>query len=270
MTRHSETPQQDTAEERLLRTMYDERAPKRIDTNQAWAAVAPRLALQSAGARRGLGLWPTRASGRRTSWRTGLGIAAALVALPVLLMGAGLVKERLIPIDPGMQRIEDEGLYQRLNLSQTVEGVTITITGAYADEGRTVFYYRVQLSPELARQYQSAAIGAWDLTADQAAQATRAPAVAGGLGVCSPWDSATRSASCYMVQGPFDAGATASRITLALYISRVYLISTGSGSSEINGHWRYQFTIPFHHINIGSVEQFFPHLLHLAPTQPQP
>jgi hypothetical protein len=272
MARRSESNPLDTAEERQLRALYLARAPEQIETDQAWAAVAPRLALQSTSARqrRGLGLWPTSASGRRFDWRTRLGIAAALVALPVMLMGVGLVKENLMPIDPGMQRIADEGLYQYVNQSQTVDGVTITVTAAYADEGRTVFYYHVRLSPQLARYNQSAAIGAWNLTAEQAATQANAPTGDGGLGVCAPWDNATRSASCYMVQGPFTSGATATHITLTLDISRVYLMPTGAGSTEINGQWRYQFTIPFHHMNVGSVEQFFPHLLHLAPVRPQP
>lgn len=269
MTQRSDSDLLESAEEQALRELYLERAPEHVETERAWAAVAQRLAPQPASAGRRpqrLRLWAPRSSGQRSGWRAGIGAAAALVALPLLLMGAGIAKERLMSLDPGMQRIADERLYQEVNQSQTVDGVTITVTAAYADEGRTVFYYRVQLSPEMARQYQRADLGSWDFTDSQG----NTPSGSGGVGTCAPWDSATRSVACYMIAGPFAAGSAASQIALRLDISRVYLLPAGSGSSEVDGQWRYQFTIPFHHINIGSVEQFFPHLLHLAPTQPQP
>lgn len=272
MTPRSESDLLDGAEEQALRDLYYQHAPEHVESEHAWAAIAPRLALQSAGARqkRGLRLWAPRPSGERRGRRAGLGVAAALVALPLLLMGAGLAKEQLMALDPGMQRIADEHLYREVGQSQTQDGVTITVTAAYADEGRSVFYYHIQLSPALARQYQRADIGSWDFTDGQVNTPTQSPNVSGGLGTCAPWDIATRSASCYMIDGPFTAGATASQITLILAISRVYLTSRESGSREIRGLWRFQFAIPYHHNNIGSVEQFFPHLLHLAPTQSQP
>jgi hypothetical protein len=268
MTQRSDSDLLESAEEQALRELYLERAPEHIETERAWAAVAQRLAPQPADARRirGLRHWATRPGGRRSGWRAGLGAAAALVALPLLLMGAGIAKERLMALDPGMQRIADERLYQEVNQSQTVNGVTISVTAAYADEGRTVFYYHIQLSPELAQRYQRVDLGSWDFTDSQG----NTPSGSGGLGTCAPWDSATRSVACYMIAGPFAAGAAESHIALRLDISRVYLTPAGAGSSAVDGQWRYQFTIPFHHINIGSVEQFFPHLLHLAPTQPQP
>ena len=267
MPQRSDSDLLESAEEQALREMYLERAPEHVETERAWAAVAQRLAPQpaSAGRRRRMRLWAPRSSGQRSGWRAGMGAAAALVALPLLLMGAGIAKERLMSLDPGMQRIADERLYQEVNQSQTVDGVTITVTGAYADEGRTVYFYHVRISPELARHYQSALLGQLNVTAEP----TSVQSAGGGLGVCAPWDSVTKSLSCYLVQGPFEPGA-ASHITINFDISRVYLSPPGAGSDEIDGHWRFQFTIPFHHMNIGSVEQFFPHLLHLAPTQPQP
>lgn len=269
MTQRSDSDLLQSAEERALREVYLERAPEHVETERAWVAVAQRLAPQhvSANLPHRLRLWARRPSGRRMGWRARLGAAAALVALPLLLMGAGIAKERLMSLDPGMQRIADESLYQDVNQSQTVGGVTISITAAYADEGRTVFYYHIQLSPELAGQYQRADLGSWNLTTSEG----YAQSGNGAIGTCAPWDSTTRSGSCYMIEGPFAAGAAVSHVTLTLDILRVYLLlPAGSSSSVMEGHWRYQFTIPFHHINVGSVEQFFPHLLHLAPTQPQP
>ncbi len=267
MARQANSDPMETAEERLLRATYNERAPQHIETDRAWAAVAPRLLLQAASVRPGGRVWvhSTQSGGRRRfGWLGRLGLAAAVVALPIALMGVGFVKERLTPLDPGMQRIADEGLYHAVGQSQTVDGVTITVTNAYADEGRTVIYYRVQMSPALAQSNRNALIGSWDLSDARGVEPT------GGIGTCSAWDSVTRSSSCYMIAGPLHPAASASDITLTLDITTVYLTQTDGAQGDAHGHWRFLFTTPYHHINVGSVEQFFPHLLHLAPTSSQP
>jgi hypothetical protein len=73
-----------------------------------------------------------------------------------------------------------------------------------------------------------------------------------------------------MVEGPFHPTAGASRVTLTLDITKIYLNRAAGGYDELTGHWRFQFALPFHETNVGSVEQFFPHLLHLLPTGQQP
>lgn len=265
MTRHAETEPLAGDDEELLRDLYHERAPAQIELHRAWAEVAPRLTLQSASVRR------SHSGGRRFGWRARLGVAAAILALPVTLMGVGFAKENLMPLDAGMQRINDEGLYQYVNQSQTHDGVTVTLTAAYADEGRTVFYYRVQLASELAQRHESAVIGSWNLTSAQGDNTSATSDTRTYPGTCAAWDSATNSTSCYMIQAPFKVGTSASQIALTLDITQVYLpLRAAQGYDTLTGDWRYQFTIPFHHTDVGSSGQFFPHLLHLIPRHAQP
>lgn len=273
MAQHSVSDPLEPAFEQHVRAAFKEHAPEHVEVDRAWAVVAGRLTFGAESTLRTTtaSAWWARSSGRRRpGWRAMLVATVAVLALPVLLMGAGFLRERLSALDPGMQRIIDEHLYQSIGQNQTVDGITITLTAAYADEGRTVFFYRVAMSPALAQRYESAAIGSWSLTDEQGNESTVAPPATGGVGICSAWQSEARSQDCYMVQGPFHPAASATQISLALDITRVYLIGPGSAHVQITGDWQFQSNVPFHHMNVGSVEQFFPHLLHLVPGGQQP
>ncbi|MDP9375159.1 MAG: DUF4179 domain-containing protein [Chloroflexota bacterium] len=46
--------------------------------------------------------------------------------------------------DDGTRRVEAAGLVQRVNLSQTIDGITVTVWGAYADANRILIGYTVE------------------------------------------------------------------------------------------------------------------------------
>jgi hypothetical protein len=71
-----------------------------------------------------------------------------LVLALCLALGAGAwavspIVDRLFRVDPGLNHIGQAGLGQDLALSQTVEGVTVTLERAYADANRIAFVVTV-------------------------------------------------------------------------------------------------------------------------------
>lgn len=263
MARYPASDPQERSAEDLLQATFQERAPATVDVDRSWAAVAERMAfagqdrrLANAAVRGRPGLGGSYLVGRRRA----LIAVAAVLLLPILLLGAGYVKEHYLGTDPGTQRIEDEHLYTNVGQRQEADGITVTITRAYADEGRTEVFYTVQLSPELEKRYRGAFLIEWSLTDQQSAE----PSNGGGLGSCTSWNAGDGRAYCTMIEGPFHPAAGVNQLIINLNVVKVALI--GSSPHDIRtGPWDFQFALPFHHMNIGSVEQFFPHLFHLHP-----
>jgi hypothetical protein len=263
MARHLASDPQEHTTEHLLQATLQERSPATVETERAWSAVAIRLTF--AGQERGAGTAP--AHPRRAFLgsyldrrRRALIAVAAVLLLPILLLGAGFVREHYLGTDPGTQRIEDEHLYTTIGQRQVADGITITVTRAYADEGRTEVFYTVQLSPDLERRYEGAFLIQWSLTDLQAAE----PSGGGGLGTCTGWNGGDGRVYCTMIEGPFHPATGLSQLTISLHVAKVALMGTPSGDVR-TGPWDFQFGLPYHYLNIGSVEQFFPHLLHLHP-----
>lgn len=78
-------------------------------------------------------------------------VAAALLAL-VLLAGAAYavapILNRAFGMDPGTRQILQSNLGREVNLSQTVDGFTVTIQRVYADANRVVIGYTVSGPPD--------------------------------------------------------------------------------------------------------------------------
>jgi hypothetical protein len=263
MARFLASDPQERATEELLQATFQERAPATIEVDHSWAAVSGRLALVGqkqrparTSVRQSLGLGGSYLARRRRA----LIAVAAVLLLPILLLGAGYVKEHYLGTDPGTQRIEDEHLYTDIGQRQEADGITVTITHAYADEGRTEVFYAVLLSPELEKRYHGAFLIEWSLTDQQGAE----PSGGGGLGTCTGWNGGDGRVYCTMIEGPFHPAAGVNQLIISLNVVKVALM--GSSPHDMRtGPWDFQFALPFHQMNIGSVEQFFPHLLHLHP-----
>ncbi len=90
-------------------------------------------------------------------------VAVASVMTLVLSTGvyaASTIFRQLFQTDPGLQQVELLGLGHDLNISQTVDGVTVTLGRAYADANRVVLAFTVR--SEDGRQYT---VGPANLTA---------------------------------------------------------------------------------------------------------
>jgi hypothetical protein len=174
-----------------------------------------------------------------------------------------LIRESTMALDPGMQRIADEHLYQVIGQSRQADGITITVTAAYLDQGRTVIYYTLELAPAQRARYKRADLGSWTL----ADQAGAEPTGTGGLGTCEPWPSDGSPVHCYTLEGPVPQTASSQTVSLRFEVTRVYLLTKLGQQGVASGPWSFAFTVSYHQTNIGSVAQFFPHLLHLLPGQ---
>lgn len=258
-------PELEHAEEDAIATALAAHAPTDIEVEGAWAAVRSRLPLANAAPASAADRVTAPRSWRpvRRGWRAAAVLVAATCVLGVALGGAGLIRERTMALDPGMQRIADEHLYQEIGQTRQADGVTITVTAAYLDRGRSVIYYTVALAPVQRATYTRADLGSWSLTDQAGAE----PEGTGGLGTCEPWPSDGSPMHCYLLEGPMPEAANARTVVLQLVVSRVYLQTSGRAHAEATGPWSFAFSAPYHDTNIGSVMQFFPHLLHLVPGQ---
>lgn len=93
---------------------------------------------------------PRRASSQRAHWMpvTRLGWAALILGA-TLLFGSityalSSVISQVFSMLPGWQHIEEAHLAQELNLSQTLDGITVTLERAYADANEIVIGYTVK------------------------------------------------------------------------------------------------------------------------------
>lgn len=56
----------------------------------------------------------------------------------------------MIALDKGLQDIVENEYYEEMNVSQTIDGNTLTITGVVADHSGMIIYYKLQSSTDLA------------------------------------------------------------------------------------------------------------------------
>jgi hypothetical protein len=105
-----------------------------------------------------LDLWPTiqarvqpqRRSSRWAQWMPATRLGWAFMAL-VLCLAFGAVAYAVVPVvsrlfqqEAGLRHIEQANLVQELNLSQTIDGVTVTLERAYADANRIVVGFTIK------------------------------------------------------------------------------------------------------------------------------
>lgn len=71
-------------------------------------------------------------------------LKAAAMLIPLVLTSIiALAVVQGVRTDPGLQSVDERGLVETLNLSQTIDGITVTIERAYADQNRISVWYRV-------------------------------------------------------------------------------------------------------------------------------
>ncbi len=249
-------PQTETPDETFLRLALQAHAPKAIDVESAWSRVAEQITSTGQISKRPKSRWLRflGASGRQHAerWRRAW-ITAAVVALSLLFIGAGFAGGRLYfwggPFgDPGIQLIGDEHLYQDIEQQQQVHQVTITVTKAYADTGRTLIAYDLQVPASIAQRYNSVFVASYSLT-DQEGEEP-----AGGNTECTAFPHDGSPMHCLIMAPAFHPAAGVSQLTITLDIIEVYLIradSTGT-TDTLSGPWRFQFTLPMHQQNLGT------------------
>jgi hypothetical protein len=244
------TPTPEVADEALLRATLAECAPATVDAEAAWVAVSSRITAtaqnESSAKRRGFRLLRTGAAPRADSRRPFPKVAAVL-AVAVLLMGAGFAGAHFFQWSGKAQTVDREHLFTVVNQRQSEQGVTIMVNRAYADPGNTYLDYTIQLSSDLVGRYDHTVVASYDLT-DGSADGSEAGAGNTQCGTIS--DSG--QIDCLLDASPFHEGASVTQITITYTITRLYLQHSGnSDTTELSGHWSFQFTIPFHQPSLG-------------------
>lgn len=84
--------------------------------------------------------------------------ALIAVALTLLLVAqvsgaTSLLLDRVLRRDAGTVRVAEGQLGQQLNLSQTIQGITVTVQRAYADANRVVVGYTITVPDSIAADY---------------------------------------------------------------------------------------------------------------------
>ncbi len=248
------TENYDTEQEPLLREVMREHAPAHIDVEEAWAAVAPRLALAQApfdthrDASRA-GISPMIPAMKQLLHRQRvLVIAAAAMVIVLLLAGAAFGTPYWGGIFGGdkAKLIGDERLYTTINQSQTVSEVTITIDKVYADPGNIYIALTVRLPRSLAGKYNHTVVNKVTIANANGQQP-------GGMNVvCDPLSDDSTVAHCLFDTGPLRPDTDASHLTLTVDIGEVWLLRPNVHDPDVrSGPWHFTFTVPFHQQNPG-------------------
>jgi hypothetical protein len=109
----------------VLQELAEQEVPASLDL---WPAIQARLQTQRRASR-----WALWMPATRLGWAF-LFLAFGAVAYAL----APIVMSRLFQQEAGLRHVEQTGLVQELNLSQTVDGITVTLERAYADANRIV------------------------------------------------------------------------------------------------------------------------------------
>lgn len=163
-------------------------------------------------------------------WRRRIGLVAALgIFFLIVLTASGLANGWWNPIFGG-----DQSVYQPLSQTATDHGITIQLTQAYADEGRTVLVYTIR------------PLG----FTNQTNLSSTTPQKQEALSYTS-CDVQDGSYHCYWVQPSFLVPTGTHTLTLTWDIGQVIPQASVSPSvsrlASIKGDWHFVFTIPFHH-----------------------
>ncbi len=131
-------------------------------------------------------------------------------------------------------------LYATVNQQQTFNGVTIRITRAYADEGRTVIAYDISANDHSKQYYPNN----YDLTGSFPQKESPLSGTEGDPGH-------DHVVHYYMVVAPFLVPAGTNTLTLDWTIPELLVVQPGVGKQPgpLAGQWHFSFTIPFHHEN---------------------
>jgi len=118
----------------ILQEIAEQEVPDNVDL---WPAIQARVQPRRRSPR-----WAQLMPNTRLGW--------ALLAL-VLFLALGAVTHAVAPVvvrlfqqEAGLRHVEQTNLVQELNLSQTVDGVTVTLERAYADANRIVVGFTIK------------------------------------------------------------------------------------------------------------------------------
>jgi hypothetical protein len=123
-------------EQRVVRTLQEIAEREVPDSMDLWPAIRARLQLRRHRSPR-TRLVPTT--------RLGWAFLALVLLLAVSTMAYAVVPvvNRLFQQEVGLRQVEQAGLSQQIDLSQTIDGVTVTLERGYADVGRIVLGYTI-------------------------------------------------------------------------------------------------------------------------------
>jgi hypothetical protein len=128
-------------EERLVEILHEIAAADVADNVDLWPDIQARakpVQRQS----RWAGLMPTT----RLGWA--LGVLAAALALSTMVYAVGPIVSRVFQIVPSWQYLEEKQLLQDIDLTQTVDGVTVALEKVYADANQILVGYSVTGLPD--------------------------------------------------------------------------------------------------------------------------
>lgn len=238
----------ETAQETALRAILQEHAPDSIELERAWTAVRGRLPVAGQVAAKTSGLRLFSAGDARRRWRK-TPVLVALAVFAFVLMGAasGIYFWGGPFGDPGIQLIGDQHLYSDIGQKLQIEQVTITVTKAYADMGRTLIAYDVQIPANLSNKYGNVVILSYSVK-DQSGEEPD-----GTYTECTAMPKDGSPMHCLMTLTAFHPGPSISQLVITWEIDKIALMPPTSASAEIHtGDWRFQFSLPFHRVNHGS------------------
>jgi len=119
---------------KILQEIAEQEVPDNVDL---WPAIRARVQPQRRSSR-----WAQLMPATRLGW--------AFMAL-VLCLAFGAVAYAVVPVvsrlfqqEAGLRHVEQANLVQELNLSQTIDGVTVTLERAYADANRIVVGFTIK------------------------------------------------------------------------------------------------------------------------------
>ena len=120
---------------RILQEIADQKVPTSLDL---WPAIRARVQ-------------PRQRSSRRVQWMPATRLSWAALILGALLLFGGItyalnpaLSQVFRAFFPGWRHIEETHLAQEVNLSQTLDGVTVTLERVYADANQIVIGYTVK------------------------------------------------------------------------------------------------------------------------------
>ena len=244
----------ETQQEALLRATLQEHAPEVVNVEQGWALVVNRLApLKEQTLQDRRSDFGSLNSGDQpgSRWWRKMPVLVAAILVAILLMGAGIAGGLYFwggPFgDTGIKQIGDQHLYADIGQAQLVGAVTITVTKGYADKGRTLIAYDVQLPAGMTKDYTGFSVLSFSVTNQNGEEVK-------GINIeCTALPKDGSEMHCLMTLSPFHPTAGTSRFMIAWDITQIVLIPANSPKSEVQtGHWHFQFTLPFYWNNRGS------------------
>jgi hypothetical protein len=253
--RRDTAEREESRDELAVRATLHAHANEMVDTDAAWEAVAPRLAASGTVVNRqwrgGASVILTRRPRRAlVAAITAFALLASLGAVAGFAYSQGCFWGGSPFVCSNLLQPSGTNYFDKVDQTQELHGVTVTITSAYADRGATLIGYRATMTPELAAQWAGAYPAVMIVRSDSgervgAAGDKTSSAAPGGL--CDDPARNQGATVCYFHFRPLHPGDTASSISLSVEISQIDL-HNGPIDTLLAGSWRFHFTLPFHQV----------------------